>query len=104
MSKRAFFVFAIATFITFDLFILANIAAAHFQSDCGLPAWLGTSGCADDIKRAGFPFIFTEQGGFDGRSSFAPFVLALDALITIAASIGVGLIAQRLSSQNDSSP
>jgi hypothetical protein len=101
MTKRALFIFAIATFITFDLFIVANVVAAHFQSDCGLPAWLGTSGCADDIKRAGFPLIFIEEGGFGYRFNFNPLMLAFDAVIALVLSLVAGFFAQRLMLQND---
>jgi hypothetical protein len=101
MTKRTFFVFAIATFIAFDLFILTNVVAAHFQSDCGLPAWLGTSGCADDIKRAGFPLIFVEEGGFGYRFIFDPINLVIDIVIALCVSVLAGVVAQRLFTQND---
>ena len=60
------------------LFLLANVLAAHLRSDCGLPAILGTSGCADDIIRMGFPFQFLEQGGFAFRHNFNFLYLLVD--------------------------
>ena len=60
------------------LFALANILAAHLLSDCGLPAILGTSGCADDIIRVGFPLQFLEEGGFAFRHNFNPLYLLVD--------------------------
>jgi hypothetical protein len=60
-SSRAFFTGFSAGLV---LFALANLPAAHLHSDCGLPALLGNSMCADDIARAGFPLIFFEEGGF----------------------------------------
>ena len=56
--------------LTLLLFLAVNLLAAHLQSDCGLPAFFNLSGCADDIRRAGFPLQFYEEGGFDGHSSF----------------------------------
>jgi hypothetical protein len=76
-------------------FILLNILAAHLLSDCGLPALLGLSGCADDISRAGFPFVFFEQGGFAYRSSFNLPILILDLLIGVGVAIGIGIYMNR---------
>ncbi len=69
----------------------ANLAAAHFQSDCGLPAVFGVSGCADDIVRVGFPLLFWEKGGFDYHADFNPAALAVDVLIALGVSGGLGL-------------
>lgn len=64
-------------------FILLNILASALFSDCGLPALFGLGGCADAISRAGFPFIFFEQGGFAYRSSFSLPIFILDIFIGI---------------------
>ena len=69
---------------------LVNLAAAHFQSDCGLPAVIGISGCSDDIVRLGFPLLFWEQGGFAYRAEFNPAALAVDVLIVLGVSSVVG--------------
>lgn len=74
--------------IGFSIFILANILAAHLQSDCGLPAVFGLDYCSDDIARAGFPLIFFEEGGFDFRSRFDSLYLLVDIFI----GFGFGLI------------
>jgi hypothetical protein len=95
MPNRSLKVFLIATFIAFDLFVAANIVAAHVQSDCGLPAWLGTSGCADDIRRAGFPLIFIEEGGFGYRYVFDPVYFAFDVVLALGVSVIVGVVVQR---------
>ncbi|MGC1377238.1 MAG: hypothetical protein WA821_13495 [Anaerolineales bacterium] len=55
--------------LTLLLFLAVNLLAAHLQSDCGLPAFFNLSGCADDIRRAGFPFLFYEEGGFAGETA-----------------------------------
>ena len=74
------------------VFILANLFAAHFLSDCGLPALLGADACADDISRAGFPLVFFEQGGFAYRSIFNLPNLALDIFIGLDFAILCGFI------------
>jgi hypothetical protein len=70
---------------------LVNLAVAHFQSDCGLPAVLGASGCEDDIVRLGFPLSFWEQGGFADRAEFNPAAFAVDVLIALGVSGSLGL-------------
>jgi hypothetical protein len=77
-SSRAFF---IGLGIGLFLFLLANLLAAHLHSDCGLPAILGASACADDIRRAGFPLIFLEEGGFAFRHHFNTLYLLVDISI-----------------------
>lgn len=99
MTHKARLTFAVACFITFDLFIAANLIAAHLQSDCGLPAVLGLSHCADDIRRVGFPLIFWKEGGFVYRSNFEPANFLFDIGLAVIVSVIVGVIAQRLSSQ-----
>jgi hypothetical protein len=74
-----------------------NVLAAHLQSDCGLPAWFGLAGCADDIRRAGFPFLFAEFGGFIGRSSFSRPMLLVDVGVALAASAALGWWLARVS-------
>ncbi len=72
-----------------------NLLSAHVRSDCGLPAVLGMSGCADDIRRAGFPWQFWESGGFAFRQywSWPAFIgdIGLGFLIAVLA----GWLAQR---------
>ena len=78
------------------IFVLANLLAAHLLSDCGLPAILGTDFCADDIARAGFPFIFFEQGGFAFRSTFNLPYLLLDTFIGLGSAVTCGFVARWL--------
>ena len=72
--------------------ILANAAAAQLLSDCGLPALLGLLSCSDDISRAGFPFVFYEEGGFAYRHIFNSSLLTLDAILGICFAMLTGLI------------
>ena len=67
--------------IGLSIFILLNILASALFSDCGLPALFGLGGCADAISRAGFPFVFFEQGGFAYRSIFNFPIFILDLVI-----------------------
>lgn len=69
--------------IGLSVFILLNILASALFSDCGLPALFGLGGCADAISRAGFPFVFLEQGGFAYRSIFNFPIFILDLVIGI---------------------
>lgn len=82
------------------LFLAANLLAAHVQSDCGLPAFFNMSNCADDIRRAGFPLRFYEEGGFAYRSDFEMGALVIDILSGLALGILGGLIAQRFGSRH----
>ena len=75
------------------IFLVANLIAAHLHSDCGLPALLGASACADDISRAGFPLIFLEQGGFMPRNMFNLSNLLFDIFIGIDLAFTSGFIA-----------
>jgi hypothetical protein len=84
--------FAIPFLLTLLIFVACNLIAAHLQSDCGLPAVLGRSGCADDIRRAGWPFLFFEAGGLDGRYRFDSVMLLTDAGIAILVSLAAGAI------------
>jgi len=72
-----------------------NLLAAHLRSDCGLPAILGMAGCADDIRRAGFPFIFWEEGGFAYRQIFQPEILAVDLGLALVVSAAAGWVMKR---------
>ena len=81
--------------ITLLLFIGATLLAAHLQSDCGLPGVLGISGCADDIRRVGFPLLVWESGGFDYRNNFNFAALLLDIAVGLGLSALVGFIYQR---------
>ena len=87
--------FLIGFMLTLLLFLTANVLAAHFMSDCGLPAFFHLSGCADDIRRAGFPLQFYEEGGFAFHSNFDQEALAFDIVIGLAVSIAGGLAAGR---------
>jgi hypothetical protein len=81
-------------------FILANLFSAHLLSDCGLPAILGMDSCADDIARAGFPFIFFEEGGFAFRSIFNLSYLFLDIFIGLGFAIVCEFVARWLEKRN----
>ena len=77
------------------LWVGANLLAAHLNSDCGLPAVLGRGGCADDIRRAGFPLQFFEQGGFIARHYWSWGALLADALIAVITCALAGWFAAR---------
>lgn len=83
--------------IGLSIFILANGLAAHLLSDCGLPALLELSACADDISRVGFPFVFFEQGGLAYRSEVNWLLLVLDLVIGAGFSFGTGYLFRRVS-------
>lgn len=76
--------------IGLSVFILFNILASALFSDCGLPALFGLGACADAISRAGFPFVFFEQGGFVYHSDFNLSLLLLDLIIGIGFAIFTG--------------
>ena len=76
--------------IGLSIFILLNLLAAHLFSDCGLPALFGLAACSDDISRAGFPFVFFEQGGFAYHSNFNFSVFILDIVIGIGIAVTTG--------------
>ncbi len=82
------------------IFFLANLLAAHLLSDCRLPALLGASACADDIARAGFPFIFLEQGGFVSRNIFNLSNLLFDIFISFDLAATSGLVARWIEKRN----
>src|SRR5262245_15850751 len=65
------------------VFLVTNLVAANFASDCGLPALFGMDRCADDIVRAGWPLGFYEEGGIAFHSRFD--------LLALMADIGLGL-------------
>jgi len=90
--SRYFFIGFLGVLLIFAVF---NLLAAHLRSDCGLQAVLGMSSCADDIRRAGFPFLVWEEGGFAFRSLFYPLWLAIDVVIALGASLGIGLLTHR---------
>lgn len=77
------------------IFVLANILAAHLLSNCGLPAVLGASFCADDIVRIGFPLIFLEQGGFAYRNIFNFPYFLFDIFTGLGMAVFGGYIARR---------
>jgi hypothetical protein len=81
--------------IGLSIFILLNILAAHLFSDCGLPALFGLAACSDDISRAGFPFIFFEQGGFAYRSNFNLPIFILDLVIGLGIAGTTGFYMSR---------
>ena len=82
-------------FATLALFLCANLLAAQLQSDCGLPAFFHMAGCADDIRRAGFPLQFYEEGGFDGRRRFDGATLAADIIIGMALGVAGGWVGRQ---------
>jgi hypothetical protein len=88
--------FVIGFALTLLLFLAANLLAAHLQSDCGLPGLFKTSGCADDISRAGFPLLFYEEGGFMYRSRFEIATLALDVLCGLGLAALGGVVTRHL--------
>jgi hypothetical protein len=73
------------------VFVALNLLAAHLRSDCGLPAILGLAACADDIRRAGFPFLFWEEGGFAYRSNFYLTAFLADIALALILSLLAGL-------------
>ncbi len=75
-------------------FVVLNVVWLHVRSDCGLPTWLGVSGCADDVRRAGFPLQFYQAGGFVAQTSFSLRALLLDAGLAAAVSAAAGWVAQ----------
>jgi hypothetical protein len=89
---RYFVIGAVAALL---IFIAANVLAAHLLSDCGLRGVLGIAGCADDIRRAGFPLVFWEEGGFAYRSVFSAGALAADIAVAVVVSLAVGWAVQR---------
>jgi uncharacterized membrane protein (UPF0136 family) len=76
-------------------FVAANLLAAHLRSDCGIPAVLGRAGCADDIRRAGFPFLFWEEGGFAYRRTVDQVALVLDIVTGLSFAVTGGLVRRR---------
>lgn len=77
---------------TLLLFIVLNLIVAHLLSDCGLLGVLNLSGCADDIRRVGFPLPVWEEGGFIYRQSFDGLALIINLVIALGISIVVGLV------------
>jgi hypothetical protein len=75
------------------VFVLINLLVAHLRSDCGLLALLGRSPCADDIRRAGWPWLFLEQGGFIARHTFLPLALAGDVVVGLIFGVVTGRLA-----------
>lgn len=75
----------------FAAFLVLNLLAAHFMSDCGLPAAFGLLNCSDDIVRAGWPLQFYEQGGLAYRSAFDAASLLVDVLSGLGASVLIAL-------------
>jgi hypothetical protein len=73
--------------LTSLLFLAVNVLAAYLQSDCGLPAFFNLSGCADDIRRAGFPLRFYEEGGFAYRHNFDITAFVTDLICGLALGV-----------------
>lgn len=94
MNKR----FIIGFFAGLLIFGAINLLAAHFASDCGLPAVIGQDACADDIARAGWPLQFYEEGGFAYRSEFSLLSLLVNLGIGLGTSSIVGWLAARYKS------
>lgn len=77
--------------VTLTCFVLANLIAVHVQSDCGLLEGLGIVDQAnDDVRRAGFPFLFFEEGGIAHRRTFRPSSFLLDIGIAFGGSMAIG--------------
>ena len=76
---------------TLGLFVVANAASYVVMSDGhGMP-WVTVH---DGIRRIGFPLLFWEQGGIDGRDEFYARPFLMDAILAITVSTIVpGLIA-----------
>lgn len=91
MTKHFFTGFVIGLL----LFLTINLIAAHFASDCGLPAVFGRDACADDIARAGWPLPFYEEGGFAYRSNFNGPFLFINVVIGFVFSSVVGWYSAR---------
>ncbi len=89
--------FLLAFVIALLLFAGVNLLWAHARSDCGLPALLGSSGCADDTRsgRAGFPLQFWEEGGFAFRRVFSLPALIADVGLGLALAAAAGWAAAR---------
>lgn len=77
------------------LWLVINLISAHLRSDCGLPAVLGASNCADDIRRAGFPWVFWEEGGFAFRQYFSWGALFADLGLAVLTSVLAGWLVRR---------
>ena len=86
------------------VFVLLNLMAAHLRSDCGLPAVLGMARCSDDIRRAGFPLLVWEEGGFAYHSSLNPGALLVDLLIGLGLGVAGGLLVVRLAGSQKRQP
>ena len=93
---KRFLFFTLGFFGALAVFAIINLVAAHFQSDCGIMAVLGRSGCADDIVRAGFPLLVLERGGFAYRDNFDLAAFVIDALIALGVSGVAGLACARM--------
>jgi hypothetical protein len=81
------------------LFFVINLLSAHLRSDCGLPAVLGMSGCADDIRRVGFPWVFWESGGFAFHQYWSWPALIADVGLAVVISALAGWLVQRFASR-----
>ena len=77
------------------LFVVVNLLWAHVRSDCGLPSLWGSGSCADDIRRAGFPLQFWEDGGFAFRRVFSLPALLADVGLGLALAAAAGWAAAR---------
>ena len=76
------------------LFVIANLVAIEFLSDCGLAAAFGLARCADDIVRIGFPMIVSQFGGLVFRETFYPDALLVDLIAALALSLAFGFAAR----------
>ena len=84
------------------LWLVINLISAHLRSDCGLPAVLGMGACADDIRRAGFPWLFWEAGGFVAHRYFSAAALLADIGLAVLTSALAGWLVRRFASRNES--
>ena len=90
LNKR----FATGFAIGLCLFILINILAVHFASDCGLSTVFGSS-CADGITRIGWPLQFYESGGFMYQQNINFLFLLLDLATGLALAVLIGWLFSR---------
>ncbi len=92
--RSSIYSFVIGFILALIFFLVVNLLVAHLRSDCGLPGLLKMAGCADDIRRAGFPLLFYEEGGFAYRSHFETVALVLDLLCGLGLAVLAGWLAQ----------
>ena len=81
--------------IVLAAFVAVSALDAHLRSDCGLLVFFKLRRCYDDIRRAGFPLQFYEEGGLAYRKEFNPLFLGCDIAIGLTLSLLGGLVTRR---------